>query len=132
VAFLAEEAGRRLRREGTGHLELLWRASADSPALDRILVGHDSEVTTVAVTAGGRGLVSGGLDGTMRTWDLSSGRQSLLIRAHTYGVRKVLASPEGRWAVSHSSDGTAAIWDLEGPRQLISLENVAWGRQRGT
>jgi len=126
VTFLAEEAGTRLHRLGRPHLELLWRAAAESPALERILVGHDGPVDTVAVTLGGRGLISGGRDGTLRIWDLPTGQQLLVLEDHPYGVAKVLASPDGRRAVSASRDRAAGvrIWDLESPQELLTLQDV--------
>ena len=42
------------------------------------LPGHDGSVAAVAVSADGRRAVSGGDDGTVRVWDLETGR----VRAH--------------------------------------------------
>src|SRR5262249_53011790 len=47
------------------------------------LVGHKSPVEAVAVTPDGRLIISGGQDGTVRVWDLVSGRLKRTLTGHT-------------------------------------------------
>jgi WD40 repeat protein len=59
--------------------------------------------------------VSGSHDGTVRVWDLATGRpRGEPLTGHTGGVRAVaVGSVEGRAvAVSGSHDGTVRVWDL--------------------
>jgi WD40 repeat protein len=61
------------------------------------LTGHTAAVNCVAFLADGRSLVSGGMDGTVRVWDLTSGRE--IRRVTSTGKRVVAFSPDGRRAV---------------------------------
>ena len=56
-------------------------------AAPRVLTGHHSYVSGVAVSADGRTAVSGGGDGTVRVWDLADHRE----RARWMGDSEVLA-----------------------------------------
>lgn len=83
---------------------------ADSP-LVRTLEGHGDWVNAVAVTADGLTAVSGSDDGTVRVWDLATGKSRTLV----WKVDRVLAvavTPDGRTAVSGSDKGSVRVWDL--------------------
>src|SRR5262249_43361156 len=46
----------------------------------RQLRGHQGEVTSVTFTAAGQTVISGGRDGTVRTWSAASGKEGLRLR----------------------------------------------------
>ena len=58
-ASLAETAEHRLSRTGEPCLLLRWRTLSESPALVRLLTGHQDAVNSVAVSPDGRRIVSG-------------------------------------------------------------------------
>ncbi len=74
----------------------------------RVLEGHTGPVWAVAVAE--RQVVSGSADGTLRVWDLASGRCQHILQGHTSGVRAV-AVADGR-VISGSEDQTVRVWDL--------------------
>jgi hypothetical protein len=88
----------------------------------RILEGHASEVTAVAVTPDGRHVVSGSDDETLKVWDLERGEAVLTLEGHAHVVNAVAVTPDGRYAVSGSTDGTLKVWDLERGEAVRSLE----------
>ncbi|MGH9277550.1 MAG: hypothetical protein ACRD12_05515, partial [Acidimicrobiales bacterium] len=68
--------------------------------------------------------VSGGDDGTVRVWDLASGRPAgEPLTGHTDWVRAVaVGTVEGRAvAVSGGEDGTVRVWDLARATCLMTL-----------
>ena len=74
--------------------------------------GHTGEVNSIAFSLDGRQLASGACDGTVRIWDLKSGK-SRVLEGHAKSVNSVAYSPNGRQLASGASDNTVRIWDLE-------------------
>jgi hypothetical protein len=74
--------------------------------------------TCAVLSTDGRRLLSGGKDGSVRLWDLASGRELCRCEGHRNQVTSVNFSPDGRRALSGSKDWTARLWDLESGRQV--------------
>ena len=89
-------------------------------ALIRVLEGHTDRVTAVAVLDGRRA-VSASDDGTLRVWDLESGRSLKTLEGQTGSVTAV-AVFGGHRAITSSDDGTLRVWDLESGRPLETLK----------
>jgi WD40 repeat protein len=106
----------------TSFLRVRHAATRESPALIRDLRGHTGAVTACAVTADGRRVVSASDDGTLRVWDLESGRGLATLAGHTGAVTGCVVTPDGRRVVSASLDGTLKVWDLESGRALATLQ----------
>ena len=104
----------------------LWplRANLTPPGgpLVRILEGHSSSVSGVAITPDGRRAVSASEDNTLRVWDLESGQSVRTLKGHSRSVYGVAMTPDGRRAVSASQDNTLRVWDLESGQSVRTLE----------
>jgi len=92
------------------------------PALFATLEGHRSGVFSVGVTSDGRRAVSGSEDGTLRVWDVETGRQRTLDE-HCNSVESVSVTPDGQRAVLGGSDKTLRVWDLVRGACLRTLEH---------
>jgi len=75
--------------------------------------GHTDEVKSVALSADGRFAVSGGIDQTLRIWDIAAGKEDKAIRGHSKQIWDVLFHPNGRQVFSASWDATARLWDIK-------------------
>ncbi len=93
------------------------------------LTGHRKGVVGVAFNADGSLLISGGMDGQVKTWDPSTQKElkSLLHSKNGGTLFSVAMSPNGKLAASASS--TLKVWDLESGNALapsIYLEYSTW------
>ena len=105
----------------------------------RTLYGHDGGVHAVAVLPDGKRAVTGGLDATIRLWELETGHRVTThelpppermfakpysveletadcvrtLRGHTESVLAVAVLPDGKRAISVSRDKTLKVWNLE-------------------
>jgi len=74
------------------------------------------------MSADGRLAVSASEDGTLKVWDLETGRELHTLQSDTRDSFGVAVSANGRQAVSASEDGTLRVWDLGTGRQVRTLE----------
>jgi WD40 repeat protein len=109
VAFSPD--GRRLASASHGATIRLWRLGTGGQP--DVLRGHGGPVAGVAFDPRdryGRRLVSGGLDGTVRQWDLERGPSPVtILRGQTRGVDGVAFSPDGRSVAAGARDGTVLL-----------------------
>jgi len=77
------------------------------------LEGHQGKVTRLAVTPDSRQILSGGGDGTVRLWVVSSGGCAKVFEGHKSDVTGLAILPSGRQALSGGLDGTLRLWDME-------------------
>ncbi|KAB1985693.1 caspase family protein [Streptomyces triticiradicis] len=94
--------------------------SSFSPGLRDTLTGHSRAVTAVscAVLEGSPIAVTGSDDGTVRVWDLRSGRAiGRPLTGHSMvGAVSCTMLEHGLAAVTGSGDGTVQVWDLRSGR----------------
>src|SRR5437870_3098950 len=93
-------------------------ATQRNPSLMRtIAVGAGVNAVGLLERAGRRVALVGCGDGSLRRYDLSTGRLlEPILTGHTGSVYAVALSGDGRHALSGSDDDTLRWWDLEGGR----------------
>src|SRR5262249_37668482 len=81
---------------------------------ERQFRGHTSELRTVVFFKDGRRFASCGFDGTIRIWDVATGKQLTRLEGHAKPAISCLAlSPDERHLLSGGIDGTIRLWDVK-------------------
>jgi WD40 repeat protein len=75
----------------------------------------------VAALPDGKRAVTGGADGTLRVWDLSTGQTLLVINANNQSIIALAVSADGRHALVGGWDKTARLFDLDTGAQVQSF-----------
>lgn len=95
----------------------------------RVIEGHTDAVLSVMFSPDGRYIVTGSLDGTVRTWDVGTGAALNIMKGHSDRVTGVSFSPDcnNRQIASASHDCTLRIWDFASgaPLHVIRPDIVA-------
>ena len=81
-------------------------------------IGHAGDVNSVAYSPDGKLALSGGLDGSVKLWDVGSGRLLRNFEAPTGGVDSVAFSPDGSRVLSGNGYGTITQWNTVDGRLL--------------
>jgi WD40 repeat protein len=76
-------------------------------------LGHSDYIYSVAYSPDGKYALSGATDGTLRFWDIDTGREIRTFEYHQDAILSVSISPDGKYALSGSSSGTLKLWDIE-------------------
>ncbi len=76
----------------------------------------------VAFSPDGKLLATGGSDGVVRCWEVTSGREILTCKDHSSWVRSVAFSPDGKTLASGSDDQTVKLWDCHSGECLQTLQ----------
>jgi WD40 repeat protein len=101
------------KRVATGHdsfLISLW----DTKLRKRVatLEGHNvKSIAAVAFSPDAKTLVSGGADGTVRLWNVTSRREVAMFRVQPAPVVGVFFNQQGTALVAIGADGTISSWD---------------------
>ena len=100
--------GRWVAYGGVEHVHLLDAATGAERALPEWEAGSGALV----FSEDGRTLVSGGMDGKVRVWDLVHGRVRVFA-GHKSWVSYLALSPDARSVASVAGDGVAWLWNLD-------------------
>ncbi len=87
------------------------------------LRGHTAAITSVAISADGRTIVSGGKDQLAIVWDAKTGVELRRLEGHVGVVTSVAISPDGVTVATASSDDTVKLWSTSSGALVGSLSH---------
>jgi eukaryotic-like serine/threonine-protein kinase len=96
----------------------------------RTLLGHTQFVSSVALSADGKRIVSGSggygvQPGEVKIWDADTGQDLLTLKGHAGGTYSVALSRDGKRIVSGGIEdqmGALALWDADTGQRLLAVE----------
>jgi WD40 repeat protein len=86
---------------------------ASGKELKRLNGLGDTQTSYVAFSPDGKLGLVGAWDGTIRLWDLQTGKEVLHSNAHPGGVTTVQFAPDGRSFLTIGADEVVDLWDLQ-------------------
>ncbi|HEV3163433.1 MAG TPA: protein kinase [Isosphaeraceae bacterium] len=91
----------------------------------KTLRGHTGAVPASALSPDGKRMASGGVDGSIRLWDMQTGVSVRTLSGHSWVVTSLAFSPDGTRLVSSSLDQTMRLWDPASGEMIQSISNPA-------
>jgi eukaryotic-like serine/threonine-protein kinase len=79
---------------------------------------NDQGINDIAISPDGGTALDALGDGTIKQWDLATGKLLKVLKGHGAAVHSIAISPDGRTALSAGEDKTLKLWDLSTGRNI--------------
>jgi WD40 repeat protein len=91
----------------------------------RALLGHSRLPSRIQFSPDGALLAGAGEGGSIRSWEVASGKDAGSLHGHTGAVRCVVFSPDGNWLAAGGDDKSVRLYDLAtGESQKLATPNL--------
>jgi WD40 repeat protein len=91
------------------------------------VVKQDKDASTVAFSADGKLLASGGLGHVVQLWDAETGVLIHSLQGLSSGTRSVAISPDSQTVAAGGKDGKIRLWDVQTGKLKAVLKGRGWG-----
>ena len=112
-------------------LELVGGTDSDAAPKELVAILGDSRlrhsfpIYAAAFSPRGKTIAAGGIGGTIRLWDMGSGKQQSVIRTEKGEICSLAFSPDGRTLASGHMRAVH-LWDLKSGRPIKELESAPY------
>jgi WD40 repeat protein len=126
----ADEGAARVTAMDPSGRQIAWSAEDGTVRVRDATTGAETarfaagSATIVSLTFGRDRLAVGTLDGTCVVWELSTGRQCLMLRGHTNAVTALAFSPDGKRLATGGVDRVIKIWETATGQEMLSLHGI--------
>ena len=114
VQYHPEDKNFRYYREFTGNVLTGFLGSPN--------LRHNNAVKAAAVSPGGKYIISGSEDNTIKLWELVTGKEVRTFKGHSGWVWCVDFSPDGKYIISGSYDYTLKLWETATGREIRTFK----------
>jgi DNA-binding beta-propeller fold protein YncE/HEAT repeat protein len=84
--------------------------------------GHKDLLLKGALSHEGKRLATGSMDGTVKVWDVASGKEAASVGNHGGQVWHVAFRPDGKQAASGGTAGAVLVWDPDTGKESFRLD----------
>src|SRR5262249_53865525 len=91
-----------------------------------VLKAHKGEVSCLAFSDDGAVLATGGSDGSVKLWRVSSGQALATLNGHSDPVRALAFAPNRQTLASGGDDSRVVLWDLATMKRRATLRGFFW------
>ncbi|MES2767034.1 MAG: T9SS type A sorting domain-containing protein [Bacteroidota bacterium] len=85
--------------------------------------GTNRTIWSVHFSPDGKHLVSGGVDKTVRIWNIEKASEENVFKSNTFHVRSVKFSPDGKRVMSGALDSTIRQWEVSSGAEITAPAN---------
>jgi WD40 repeat protein len=89
------------------------------------LKGHKDRVDHLTFSPDGKRLATASYDGTVKIWDVTTGKLLVTLEGHEGQVNQVAFAPDGKTVATAGEDKTVRIWDVAKGTELQKMVHDA-------